>query len=60
MSFVGDRPSLPVLGPDSFFLLMYFIASSFVKQSHIPSHALIIKSIFADIGTSLMSGKPET
>ena len=60
LSLVGERPNFPVLGPASFFLLMYFIASSFVKQSHIPSHALIIKSTSADIGTSLTSGKPET
>ena len=60
LSLVGERPNFPVLGPASFFLLTYFTASSFVKQSHIPSHALIIKSTSAVIGTSLTSGKPET
>jgi hypothetical protein len=59
-SFVGERPIFPVLGPASFFLLMYFIASSLVKQSHIPSHALIMKSTSAVISTSFTSGNPET
>jgi len=60
LSLDGERPNFPVLGPASFFLLIYFIASSFVKQSHIPSHALIIKSTSADIGTSFTSGNPDT
>jgi hypothetical protein len=60
LSLDTGSPIFPVLGPASFFLLIYFIASSFVKQSHIPSHALIIKSTSADIGTSLTSGNPDT
>lgn len=60
LSFVGESPSFGYFGPASFFLLIYLIASSFVKQSHIPSHALIMKSISADIGTSFISGNPDT
>jgi hypothetical protein len=60
LSFVGERPNFPVLGPASFFLLTYLTASSLVKQSHIPSQALIMKSTSADIGTSLTSGNPDT
>ena len=60
LSFVGESPNFPVLGPASFFLLMYFIASSLVKQSHIPSQALIMKSTSAVMSTSLTSGNPDT
>jgi len=48
-------------GPRSRFYLTNLTACSFVKQSHIPSHAHIMKSCSPGLnGTFLMSGYDET
>ena len=55
---VGER--LPPLGPFSLFYLINLMAYSFVKQSHIPSHATIMKSCSYLSATFLISGYEET
>ena len=55
--FVGD---IPPFGPFSRLCRMNFTACSLVKQSHIPSHATIMKSCSYFIGTFLMSGYDDT
>jgi hypothetical protein len=58
LPFVGDNPCF---GPLSLFCRTYFTACSFVKQSHIPSQAHIMKSCSAGLnGTFLISGKDVT
>ena len=48
-------------GPRSRLYLINLTACSFVKQSHIPSHATIMKSCSAGLnGTFLISGYEET
>jgi hypothetical protein len=54
--FVGEPARTPFLGPFSLLFLTYFTAYSLVKQSHIPSHATIIKSCSGFIDTFLISG----
>ena len=58
--FVGEAAVIPFLGPFSRLLRAYFIAYSLVKQSQIPSQAIIMKSCSGLIWTFLMSGKEET
>ena len=56
--FCGDDDA--PLGPFSRLCLINLIACSLVKQSHIPSHATIMKSCSYFIGTFLISGYDET
>ena len=58
--FSGDYAPAPPFGPRSRFYLINLTACSFVKQSHIPSHATIMKSCSYLIGTFLISGYDET
>ena len=59
--FVLFGDSAAFFGPRSLLYLTNFTACSFVKQSHIPSHAHIMKSNSSFfIGTFLMSGYEDT